>query len=121
MNNNLGEKMIKLTDKENKLVQHLLDDTDGSDAHCCNSEWDDHKRLGWTFETYRGVFGSIVDKGLLEYTHQNDNGDIYVWAYPVHWEVHQNDNYEIKTTSDYLNAVSKGMTIEKIQKLEERA
>ncbi len=113
--------MIKLTDKENKLLQYLIDNNQDSMCVECNSEWDDHKRLGWSFETFRGVFGSIVDKGLLEYTHQNDNGDIYVWAYPVHHEVHQNDNYEIKTTSDYLNAVSKGMTIEKIQKLEERA
>ncbi len=32
MNNNLGEKMIKLTDKENKLVQVLLDNNDDTDC-----------------------------------------------------------------------------------------
>jgi hypothetical protein len=34
MKKNLGEKMIKLTDKENKLVQVLLDNNDDTDCHC---------------------------------------------------------------------------------------
>jgi len=120
-NNNKGDKkMITLTDKEKTLVQHLLDINDGTDAHICNSDWIDHEQLGWTFETYRGVFGSIIDKNLLSYSDQNENGEIYRWTYPVDYEQHGNQNYEIKTTAEYLTAFDNKMTSEKIEKLEER-
>ena len=115
---NKEKKMITLTEKEKILVQHLLDDTGGTDAHICNKDWDDHNELSWTFETYRGVFGSIIDKGLLSYSDQNENGEIYRWTYPVDYEQHGNANYEIKTTAEYLTAFENKMTSEKIEKLE---
>tara|TARA_Y100000389_G_scaffold37566_1_gene31904 strand:- start:15524 stop:15892 length:369 start_codon:yes stop_codon:yes gene_type:complete len=117
---NIGEsKMIKLTDKETKLVQLLLDNNDGTDSHCVeknwfNSEWCEHKKLGWSFETLRGVFGSIIDKGLLTYSQKNENGEWYQWYVHVSPEITGEDEPSIKTPSDYLNALEK-------QLIEERA
>ena len=113
--------MITLTDKEKTLVQHLLDNNDGTDAHICSNDPDiigGHEELKWAFETYRGVFGSIIDKGLLSYSDQNENGEIYRWTYPVDYERHGNENYKIKTTAEYLTAFENKMTSEKIEKLE---
>lgn len=111
--------MIKLTDKETKLVQLLLDNNDGTDSHCVeknwfNSEWCEHKKLGWSFETLRGVFGSIIDKGLLTYSQKNENGEWYQWYVHVSPEITGEDEPSIKTPSDYLNALEK-------QLIEERA
>ena len=78
-----GESMITLTEKETLLAQHLIDTTDDSEAHICSEDWIDIKSLGFDIKTLKGVFGSLVQKNLLEYSDTNENGDIYVWTYPV--------------------------------------
>lgn len=78
--------MITLTDKENKLVQYFLNHNDGTDSHIINKEWNDHEDLGWSFETFRGVFASIIDKGILEYSDENENGEIYKFSIAVDFE-----------------------------------
>ena len=111
--------MIKLTDKENKLVQYFLDKNDDSDCHLINEkEFLDHKELGWSFKVLEGVFGSIISKGLLQEVDENDFGIVYQWAYPVSFGQHGNSNYEIKTTAEYLTAFENEMDREKIEKLE---
>ena len=75
--------MITLTEKETLLAQHLIDTTDDSEAHICSEDWIDIKSLGFDIKTLKGVFGSLVQKNLLEYSDTNENGDIYVWTYPV--------------------------------------
>ena len=59
--------MITLTDKETKLVDYLLANTDGSDGHLCSEQFMDLKELGWSMETLKGVFGSLVNKQILYY------------------------------------------------------
>jgi len=78
--------MITLTEKENKLVQHLIDTNDGSDSHICNKDFIDIKTLNFDIKTLKGVFGSLVQKGLLEYNDTNDNGEVYKWAIPIDGE-----------------------------------
>lgn len=75
--------MITLTEKENKLLQYFLNNNDGTDSHIISKDWDDHKDLGWSFETLRGVFASIIDKGILDYVDENENGEIYQFTIPV--------------------------------------
>ena len=75
--------MITLTQKETLLAQELINTTDSSEAHICSEDWIDIKSLGFDIQTLKGVFGSLVQKNLLEYSDTNENGDIYVWTYPV--------------------------------------
>ena len=92
--------MITLTEKETLLAQHLIDTTDDSEAHICSEDWIDIKSLGFDVKTLKGVFGSLVQKHLLEYSDTNENGDIYVWTYPVC----END---IKDVDELLNKKEK--------------
>ena len=117
--------MITLTEKEKTLVQHLLDNNDGSDVHAF--EFMDMKELGFKLNEAKGVFGSIVDKGLLEHDPEGsrdrkascgEDVELYQWTYPVDYEQHGNENYEIKTTAEYLTAFENKMDREKIEKLE---
>ena len=80
---NNEDKMISLTEKETLLAQELINTTDSSEAHICSEDWIDIKSLGFDIKTLKGVFGSLVQKNLLEYSDTNENGDIYVWTYPV--------------------------------------
>ena len=80
---NNEDKMISLTEKETLLAQELINTTDSSEAHICSEDWIDIKSLGFDIQTLKGVFGSLVQKNLLEYSDTNENGDIYVWTYPV--------------------------------------
>ena len=121
--------MITLTEKEKKLVQEMLDRNDGSDVHAF--EFIDIEKLGFKLNEAKGVFGSIVDKGLLEHDPErsrdrkescDEDVELYQWTYPVDYEQHGNENYEIKTTAEYLTAFENKMDREKIEKLEkERA
>ena len=79
--------MITLTEKENQLAQELIDQNDGTDAHICNTEFIDLESLKFSVDTLKGVFGSLVQKGLLDYDDTNDNGEIYRWTIPVDSEV----------------------------------
>ena len=88
--------MITLTEKEESLTQHLIDTTDDSESHICSEDWIDIQSLGFDVKTLKGVFGSLVQKQLLEYSDTNENGDIYVWTYPVC------DN-DIKDVDELLN------------------
>jgi hypothetical protein len=112
-------------EKAKTLVQHLLDNNDGSDVHAF--EFMDMKELGFKLNEAKGVFGSIVDKGLLEHDPERsrdrkescgEDVELYQWTYPVDYEQHGNTNYEIKTTAEYLTAFENKMTSEKIEKLE---
>ena len=115
-------------EKEKTLVQHLLDNNDGSDVHAF--EFMDMKELGFKLNEAKGVFGSIVDKGLLEHDPEGsrdrkascgEDVELYQWTYPVDYEQHGNTNYEIKTTAEYLTAFENKMTSEKIEKLGKEA
>ena len=102
--------MIKLTDKENKLVQVLLDNNDGTDCHCISEEYFndkhcEHRQLGWSFTTLKGVLGSIINKGLLTYDQTNEHGDWFKFYVEI--------NPSIKTTNDYVNALKKQLTEER--------
>ena len=79
--------MITLTEKETRLAQELIEQNDGSDAHICNTEFIDLESLKFSVDTLKGVFGSLVQKGLLYYDDTNDNGEIYRWTIPVDSEV----------------------------------
>ena len=123
--NNKGEKMITLTEKETKLVQEMLDTNDGSDVHAF--EFIDIESLGLKLNEAKGVFGSIIDKGLLEHDPERsedrkrscgEDVELYQWTYPVDYEQHGNENYEIKTTAEYLTAFENKMDREKIEKLQ---
>jgi hypothetical protein len=59
--------MTTLTEKETKLVDYLLANTDGSDGHICSEKFMDLKELDWSMETLKGVFGSLVNKKILTY------------------------------------------------------
>jgi hypothetical protein len=103
--------MITLTDKENLLAQELIETTDGTDAHICHQDFINIKTLGFDVSTLKGVFGSLVQKGLLFYNHTNDNGEIYRWSVPVD-EEQQNHKfnkkmYDIKNVSDLLFQIEK--------------
>lgn len=80
--------MITLTDKETKLVNYLLANTDGSDGHLCSEQFMDLKELGWSMETLKGVFGSLVNKQILYYGDfiEDHNAECYHWNIPVHEE-----------------------------------
>jgi hypothetical protein len=102
--------MITLTEKEIKLTQFLLDNTDGTDCHILNKEWEDQKELGWSFETLRGVYASLIDKKLLCYVDQNENGEIYQWSVSVSGEQQNYDDseyQEIDTVEKYLQKLNK--------------
>lgn len=77
--------MIKLTDKETKLIEYLLANTDGSDGHICSEKFMDLKELDWSMETLKGVFGSLVKKNILFYGDfiQDHNAESYYWTVPV--------------------------------------
>ena len=120
----VGEDHLHNYEKEKTLVQHLLDNNDGSDVHAF--EFMDMKELGFKLNEAKGVFGSIVDKGLLEHDPEGsrdrkascgEDVELYQWTYPVDYEQHGNENYEIKTTAEYLTAFENKMTSEKIEKL----
>lgn len=77
--------MLILTNKETKLVEYLLSNTDGSDGHICSEEFIDLKELGWSMETLKGVFGSLVNKNILSYGDfiPDHNAESYHWTVPV--------------------------------------
>lgn len=114
--------MITLTEKETILVQHLIDINDGSDAH--SFDWIDLEKINMSQNAAKGVFGSIVDKDILEYSEfhtdiRKDNSgediEIYTFTVPVNEEqqehrLNSNALYEIKTTKDYLNLINKEKT-----------
>lgn len=100
-------KMITLTDKETLLAQELLNTNDDTDCHICGEEWVDIEKLKWNVETLKGVFGSLVSKGFLNYVDQNDNGEIYQWSVPVsgsqqYMKFETEEAYEINNVSDLL-------------------
>jgi len=80
--NEREETMITLTEKETLLAQELINTTDDSNAHICSEDWIDIQSLGFDVKTLKGVFGSLVQKGLLEYSDTNENGEIYIWTIP---------------------------------------
>ena len=99
--------MITLTEKETLLAQELIDSTDDTDCHICGEEWVDIEKLNWSIDTLKGVFGSLVSKGLLNYVDENDNGEIYQWEVPVascqqSMKLENEKKYEIKDVSDLL-------------------
>ncbi len=110
--------MIKLTDKENKLLQVLLDNNDGTDCHCISEEYFnqkdcEHRQLGWSFTTLKGVLGSIINKGLLTYSLTNEHGDWFQFYVSVNPERTGEEEQSIKTSLDYVNALEKKLIEER--------
>ena len=104
--------MITLTEKETLLAQELIDTNDDTDCHICGEDWIDFQKFGWSVNTLKGVFGSLVSKGLLNYVDENQNGEIYQWQVPIapdkHWEKFGTDaTFEIKNVSDLLYQFNK--------------
>lgn len=111
--------MITLTEKETTLVQHLIDRNDGTDAH--SFEWIDLKKINMNQNEAKGVFGSIVDKGILDYSEfhtdlRKESGgediEIYTFSTPVNEEQQEhrldaNVFYEVKNVSDLLFQMNK--------------
>lgn len=77
--------MVILTDKETKLVDYLLANTDGSDGHICSEQFINLTELDWSMETLKGVFGSLVNKNILSYGDflYDHNAESYYWSVPV--------------------------------------
>ena len=104
--------MIKLTDKETKLTEYLLNNTDGSDGHICSEQFMDLKELGWSMETLKGVFGSLVNKSILcygDFLHDH-NAEYYYWRLPVSEErqLGSSEKYiPINSVDDLLNKINK--------------
>ena len=105
--------MITLTDKETKLTEYLLNNTDGSDGHICSEQFMDLKELGWTMETLKGVFGSLVNKQILcygDFLHDH-NAEYYYWKTPVSEERQLNYSSKkyipINSVDDLLNKINK--------------
>ena len=96
--------MITLTDKETKLVDYLLANTDGSDGHLCSEQFMDLKELGWSMETLKGVFGSLVNKQILYYGDfiEDHNAECYHWNIPVHEERQGSDYRPINSVNEFL-------------------
>ena len=94
--------MITLTEKETLLAQELIDTNDDSNAHICSENWIDIKKLNFSIDTLKGVFGSLVQKDLLDYCHTNENGEIYRWTLPV-------SDYEITSVDELLKKKSEGV------------
>ena len=101
--------MITLTDKETQLVDYLLANTDGSDGHICSEKFMDLKELDWSMETLKGVFGSLVNKGILCYGDfmPEHNEQYYYWRLPVSKERQLNYSsakyIPINSVDDLLN------------------
>jgi len=105
--------MITLTDKETKLTEYLLNNTDDSDSHICSEEFINLKELGWSMETLKGVFGSLVSKGILCYGDfiPEHNAEYYYWKLPVSEERQLNYSsakyIPINSVDDLLNKLNK--------------
>jgi len=111
--------VVTLTKKETVLVQHLIDINDGSDAH--SFDWIDLKKINMSQNEAKGVFGSIVDKNILEYSEfhtdsRKESGgediEIYTFTTPVNGEQQESrlnagTLYEIKNVSDLLFQINK--------------
>jgi len=96
--------MTTLTEKETKLVDYLLANTDGSDGHICSEKFMDLKELDWTMETLKGVFGSLVNKGFLFYGDfiEDHNAESYYWNIPVHEERQGSFYRPINSVNEFL-------------------
>ena len=107
--------MLTLTEKETIITQELLNFKCGSD--CVSFDTIDLEKVNMSLETARGVFGSIIDKGLLELNsdateaHKSageSNPEIWQWVVPVSdekQEIYSDAPYkEINTVSEYLDA-----------------
>lgn len=80
----MTNKKITLTDLEKKVAQKCIDITDGLNA--TSFEWLNPSDFGIDSKSLKGVFGSLVKKGLL-YT-DGDSGSsieyaIYYWTVNV--------------------------------------
>jgi len=103
--------MTTLTEKETKLVDYLLANTDGSDGHICSEKFMDLKELDWSMETLKGVFGSLVNKKILTYGDfiPDHNAESYYWSVPVSEErqLGSTDKYvPINSVDDLLNKIN---------------
>jgi len=99
--------MITLTDKETLLAQELINTNDDTDCHICSEDFIEYEKFGWTIDILKGVFGSLVSKGFLNYVDENDNGDIYQWSVPVSgsqqfMKFETEEEYTINNVSDLL-------------------
>lgn len=107
----MREKII-LTEKENKMVEYLLKNNDGTDVHIF--DFIDLKELGFEVNEAKGVFGSIVDKGVLQHEHERseerkrDSGEpfeMYQWQVAISDEQQKEKYIEITTVDQLLEKI----------------
>lgn len=75
---------ITLTELEKKVAQLCIEDTDGTNS--ASYEWINPESLGLTKKSLKGVFGSLVKKGLLWYSGDCGSSidyEIYYWTVNV--------------------------------------
>ena len=104
--------MIKLTDKEKTMLQVLINETDGTDLLAF--DWiKNNKNLGMSIDSAKGVFGSLISKGFLNFDEcttndlkrqGDDAGEVYQWSIPVNAEQQQFNGveYTIETPDDLV-------------------
>lgn len=107
--------MIKLTDKEKELFELILKDADSSECAIIGADitlcpdgvigTKNHIKLGWSFDTLKGVLGSLINKNIIEYSdhyssdiqdngYGNKNGygiEAYEWNYNVQKKREEDD------------------------------
>lgn len=80
----MNNKEITLTDLEKKVAQKCIDETDGTNS--ASFEWLDPTDFGIDLKSLKGVFGSLVKKGLLFYAGDSGSSidyEIYYWSVNV--------------------------------------
>ena len=77
--------MLNLTDKETILVEYLITKTEAGQVVCSEAFLPKEilEKLNINFQQVKGVYGSLVNKGLLSLDCKDVNGkgsyDSYVW------------------------------------------
>lgn len=60
--------MTKITKLEKQLIEKAIKLTDGSNSFCFYTAENIGEELGWSLNTTKGVYGSLVEKNIVEMT-----------------------------------------------------
>ena len=60
--------MTTLTKLEKQLIEKATKQTDGSNSFCFYTAENIGEQLGWSINTTKGVYGSLVEKNIVEMT-----------------------------------------------------
>lgn len=79
---------ITLTDLEKKVALVCIEETDGGNS--ASYDWLNPEDFGINKQSLKGVFGSLVKKGFMEYDGGDDTGEfnIYYWVVNVESDEH---------------------------------